>query len=594
MVISSQSGKTEAIFDILGERLDTSPVPVIYLGPSKDFLTDQLEPRISDLLENTVLREKLASKSRQKKTKKSVSGVSLRLAHGGSSTAMKSDPFGLAITDEADELMANVKGAGSPIELIDMRGDTYSDFVHAVVSTPSEGKAEVEIDPETGLAFWAESEPDEVKSTIWRLWQSGTRYHWAWPCPECSEYFIPRFACLGWDKPVGPDGRERPSTPDLAKKTAHLCCPNCGGIITEGPDGETKAWMNERGVYVAPGQSVSPDGVVSGMAPESWTLSYWVSGLASPFVSWGERAARYVSAVRSGDPETIRAVKNGGFGELYSPTGGAVPEWSEVRKASDDYKMGDVPDWVQVLTLTCDVQQDRLYTVIRGWGAYASSALISAEVLYGRTDEPDVWDALHAMLTDYYDGLPIRLGLIDSGFRPGKPFIVPEHKVYDFVRRFPRGVFATKGSSSPMRKPIVKSPIDVKVDGKLVKGGIELIRLDTDYFKSWVQQKISVDKVSQGRWLLPEDISDDYCKQIVSEARITAPGLKTKWVQKSKDNHFLDCEAMQAAAAAILNLQKLRDETVHRERAAKVSPVQRKPATRRPTGGGFLGDGSIW
>lgn len=594
LVISSQSGKTEGLFDIIGERLDTSPVPIIYLGPSKSFLEEQLEPRIVDLLENTPLREKMAAKSRQRKTKKTVNGVPIRLAHGGSSTAMKSDPFGLAVSDEVDELMSNVKGAGNPIELIDMRGDTYSDFVHAAVSTPSEGNVEVEIDPESGLAFWAEADPDEVKSTIWRLWQSGTRYHWAWPCPDCNEYFIPRFSCLEWDKPVGPDGRELPSTPSLARQTAHLVCPCCGSLITEGDNGATKAWMNERGVYVAPGQSVTSDGIVQGLPPESWTLSYWVSGLASPFVSWGERAARYVAAVRSGDPQTIRAVKNGGFGELYSPGGGAAPEWNEVKNCSIDYRMGQVPDLVQVLTLTCDVQQDRLYTVIRGWGAYASSALITAETLYGRTDETEVWDDLHAMLTDYYDGLPIRLALIDSGFRPGKPFIVPEHKVYDFVRRFPRGVFATKGSSSPMRKPIMKSPIDVKVDGKLVKGGIELLRLDTDYFKSWVQQKISADKEAPGRWVLPEDISDDYCKQIVSEARITAPGLKTKWVQKSKDNHFFDCEAMQAAAAVILNLQKLRDESIHRERAAKVSPVQKRPAPRRPTGGGFLGDGSIW
>ena len=44
------------------------------------------------------------------KTRKMIAGVPLRLAHAGSSTAPKSDPAGLAITDEADELMRNVKG----------------------------------------------------------------------------------------------------------------------------------------------------------------------------------------------------------------------------------------------------------------------------------------------------------------------------------------------------------------------------------------------------------------------------------------------------------------------------------------------------
>lgn len=608
MVVSAQSGKSETFLDVIGERLDTAPVPTLYVGPSKRFITEQWEPRILELMTETALKDRIGAKSRQTKSRKFINGVPLRLAHGGSTGAMKSDPFGLALTDEADELMKELKGQGNPIGLIDARGDTYADFVHAITSTPSEGVAEVEVDPDSGLEFWGESDPEEVKSTIWRLWMTGTKYHWAWPCPHCGEFFIPRFSCLGWEKPKDKAGKEMPSTPIMAKNTAHLVGP-CGCIIyenetvtIEAANMRAKEWMNERGVYVAPGQKILPDGSIEGPVPEATTISFWVSGLCSPFVPWGERAQRYVEAVRSGNPGDIQSVKNQGFGELYAPGGGAAPQWGEVmQRASDEYEMGDVPDDAVVLSLTADVQKDRIPYVIRAWGARGTSWLIEASELYGPTEELLIWDTLAGVVTDTYGGLPIRVALVDSGFRPGKKFVVPEHRVYAFARRFPNLVRATKGTSSTMRKPIVASKIDVKVDGKEFKQGLDLLRLDTDYFKSWVQQKVRWTPDQDGAWHLPANISEDYCRQIVSEARIVAPGGKVKWVPRSKENHFLDCEAMQAAAGMILNVTKITEAVRAPRRAvapqhqqAPPSPPPKPANVRRPQGGGWFGEGSIW
>lgn len=586
MVVSAQSGKSETFLDLIGERLDTAPVPIIYVGPSKQFLTEQWEPRVDELLKVKALKDRLGAKSRMTKTRKFVSGVPLRLAHGGSTTAMKSDPFGLAFTDEADEMMATLRGQGNPVGLIDARGDTYADFVHAITSTPSEGVTEVETDPESGLEFWADSDPEEIKSTVWRLWLTGTRYHWAWPCPQCREYFIPRFQCLEWDKPVDENGRELSSTPALANRTAHLVCPKNGCLIYEedvAPDSNRscKEWMNDHGAYVAPGQRIDPDGTIHGLPPESWTLSYWVSGLCSPFVKWGERAARYVEAVRSGNPGDIQSVKNQGFGELYSPGGGAVPDWKEVMAcASVEYQMGEIPPGARILTLTADIQKDRIPYVIRAWGAGGTSWLIEAAELYGATEEKEIWDTLANVVSDTYHGMPIKLVLVDSGFRPGKKFIVPEHRVYAFARRFPHLVRATKGASTTMIKPVINRKIDIKLDGQEIKNGLELLRLDTDYFKSWVQQRIRWEKGTPGAWNLPEDVTEGYCRQIVSEARIRAPGGKVKWVQKSKENHFLDCEAMQGAAQLILNLSKLRDGPPLIRRASRDDQPASPPTDR--------------
>lgn len=572
-VVSSQSGKTETILDVIGQRMDTSPVPIIYVGPNKQFLGEQFEPRLKELIDSCEqLSRKLTRGREEKKTLKKISGIPIRLAHGGSSAALKSDPFGLAITDEVEEMVANLRGAGNPVRLIDARGETYADFCHFIVSTPGVGPLDVERDPESGLEFWAVDISADIESAVWRLWQSGTRHHWAWPCPHCGEYFIPRLKQLKWEKPKDEDGKDLPSDPDMARRTAYMECPTNGCVIEQ----HHKEAMNAAGVYVAPGQSVASDGTVTGLPPDSWTISFWASGLCSPFRTWGDRAQAFVSAVRSGDQEEVKTVLNANFGELYAPGGGEVPAWKEVAElrspaylASTPERPMPLPSGIKHLTMTVDVQKNRLYYTIRGWGAYGASWLISADEIYGDTATDTPWDILEAMLQDHYGadaeqgwkGMPIRLALIDSGFRPGKKDTLPVNRIYEFCRRNSRVCRATKGSSAKMSRPIMSNAIDINSNGKILHKALDLYRLDTDFFKSWVHERVRFDPEKKGAWLLPADVSDDYCMQIVSEARIKKPSGEVTWVQRAKDNHFLDCEAMQAAAGLMTNAFKLREDS---------------------------------
>jgi phage terminase large subunit GpA-like protein len=49
LVTAAQSGKTECYLDLIGERLDTAPAPIIVVLPSKEFAVDQFIPlRVPD------------------------------------------------------------------------------------------------------------------------------------------------------------------------------------------------------------------------------------------------------------------------------------------------------------------------------------------------------------------------------------------------------------------------------------------------------------------------------------------------------------------------------------------------------------------
>ncbi|WP_248889221.1 terminase gpA endonuclease subunit [Bradyrhizobium japonicum] len=547
MVFGAQTGKSEAMLDVAGQRLDQRPGPILYVGPNRQFLTEQFEPRVMSLLEQApTLTEKLARGKRMTKTRKLVAGVPFRLAHSGSSAALKSDPAVLALVDEYDEMRANVNEQGGPLGLVERRGDTYADFVCVVTSTPKRGRVEAVEDKRSKLFFWDVAVADDIESPIWQLWQQGTRHHWCWPCPHCGEHFVPRFNLMRYPAK---------GSPMRAARETYLECPHCGGIIEDGH----KAAMNERGQYVAPGQTIDRNGQVSGDPPDTMSVSYWVSGLASPFVSFGDRIRVYLEAIALGDNAMVQQAINAGFGELYSPGGGEVPEWAEIKEKARhaDYRRGEVPDGVLRLSIAADVQKQSIPYVIRGWGPRATSWLIDWGYLRGDTAETEVWDQLAELISTPIDGLPIHLTFVDSGFRPGKADTLPLNRVYEFCRRFPKRVRPTKGSSAPMRVPLLLSKIEVNRSGKAAKFGLDLVRLDTDHWKCWVHERLRWPPETPGAWHVPVGIDDDYCHQIVSEARVKSPTGRPEWIRRSKNNHFLDCEAMLAATSYLMNMQRV-------------------------------------
>jgi phage terminase large subunit GpA-like protein len=160
------------------------------------------------------------------------------------------------------------------------------------------------------------------------------------------------------------------------------------------------------------------------------------------------------------------------------------------------------------------------------------------------------------VLLESYGGMPISLALIDSGFRPDKPGEGPTNVVYDFCRRFRRFVKPTKGYDR-LSAPILRGKAKVTVPGNKLPVTLELVRLDTDFWKSRLHERLAWPEDQAGGFMLSADATDDYCRQLVSEVRKVTPTGRPQWVRISRRNHYLDVEAMNEAAGHLLAAQKI-------------------------------------
>lgn len=300
-----------------------------------------------------------------------------------------------------------------------------------------------------------------------------------------------------------------------------------------------RSWMLERGQWEATAER------------NGRTAGFHLSSLYSPlgWRSWAAIAQEFLAS--KDDPAKLKTWVNTVLGETWQERGEA-PEWLRVAGLKEPYRSEEIPDGVIVLTAGVDVQKNRLYYTVRGWGAASESWLIEHGELYGDTDQPDVWNQLSLVLEIGYGDFNISKMLIDTGYRADA--------VYEFCRRHPGRAIPVKGHDR-QEKPLKSATIDITVRGKTIKNGLQLWHVDTDYFKSWVYGRLNWDTTQPGAWHLPEDTTDDYCRQLVNESVVVSPNGKRTWKEHGA-NHYLDCEMLNASAAYMLQVHRLRPKGV--------------------------------
>ena len=229
-----------------------------------------------------------------------------------------------------------------------------------------------------------------------------------------------------------------------------------------------------------------------------------------------------------------------------------------------------------------DVQRDGLFYVTRGWCAGVESFLLDQEFLAGPTEYQPVWEALANVIGKGIRDRPIDRVFIDSGYRPGDVHRRPDHAVYTFCRGMPGLAYPTKGQDT-MDTPYRFRNIDYSVGGAVVKGGVRLFHVNTDYFKRWLHARIRWPEDQAGGWYLHQETPDSYCRHMVAEEQVLTRQGKPKWVVVNRENHYLDCEVNAVCAAFTLNIQQLAPVEAPAKNP-EPDPQNNPPALQNPSG----------
>lgn len=566
-VTGTQSGKSFLQENVMGERADDDPGPIIYYAPTESNITKKVEPLVMAMISQSKSLSKKFDKDSTQFVKR-IGAARLYLSFMGSTTETASTSARLILVDELDRASKNAEG--SVVELAEARGEAYADSRIGFTATPTIGRVKKYTHPETGFEHWEVADKATLGSPIWEQWQQGSRHEWAVPCPDCSSYFIPHSGLLWWPG-KGSDDECDPST---AEREARLVCSCCGTQIAD----KHRGGMNALGRYVAPGQSIDKSGVISGVAETEGNshFSYHSSGMFSFSAkkSFGYLAKKLLSALNGGDPSVLQPVYNTGFGECYAVAGEAPP-WESVRAQSWKYGTGTVVGNPEYLLATVDVQKNRLVWLVRAWYLGMGSALVDCGVLWGDTLQDAVWEELDELLDQSFDGHDITEMGIDYGYRPDQ--------VSSFIRTHRSRTRALRGEV--LDKAFRKVDVEADSRGKVRRYGEARWDFDSPRAKSWVHSRIGRSNKKPAFWLLPADIDESYCKEIVGEEYDES---SSKW-KKVGENHFLDCEAMQYMLAQMRGLKRKRGAVLLSELAdgsikqveEAVSEKTKKPKKKR-------------
>ena len=563
IVMGSQMSKTEFELNIIGHRFSDGPyVPALYVGPTQKQVSSMSRDRFAKMFDSVeILKEKMATGQEDKITEKFIGGIRLGFGWAGSATELSSHPAGLVVVDERDRMDDDVAGEGDPVELVRARLATYANRLLVVVSTPTV----------------------DGQSPIISLFDEGTKKRWYWRCLHCGEWFLPSSQLLKY-----PDVTNDP-TPDYAKVRAEtvIPCPECGGTHTD----QDKDQLNQAGKYFP--HSVDSHGNYQrvDITPNNTTWSYWVSGLASPWVTWGESAELLSKVLAEGNQGRVQTVINTRFGEVYRLSGEA-PDVEEIRDLIIDLKPGEVPGDAQLLTAGCDVQKDGIFWVIRSWAFNDVSHLVDHGFIFGETEYDDVWIVLQGLLsTALPGGEQITRAFVDSGYAPGVDrYRRPAHMVYAACKRSTGLAHPTKGLRTMAdNKPLKTSHQELRRSGHGAKPGtIMLWLINTDYFKTWIRSQITIPEGAARKFTVHNEVDNDYCEQMIAEHLVVEKTTR-KWIcARNKQNHYFDCEVLARAAALSVNATALKTKNVAAQhRAAAVVDRQRQasdPRLRRQAG----------
>lgn len=499
----TQLGGTEALNNMICFSVAQDPAPMMIVYPTSELADSVVEQRIKPMLKASKETKKHFKEKNSSKKELQFDNMYISIVGSNSPSELASRPIRYLFLDEVDKYPNESKKEADPISLAVERTKTFNNRKIYMCSTPTTRTGHI----------WEEKEKADIEK------------HYFVPCPHCGEFIELKFSQIRW-----PDDNEKLSAADKAEFAQYIC-QECGSTIND----SDKMEMLQKGEWRT----------VKENTKFTKTVAFWINTLYSPFTRFSQIAKAYLIA--KDDTEALHNFTNSWLAEPWEDTK-LKTNAETVMERQTDLPEFVVPEWTRLLTAGVDVQETSLYYIIRAWGEYLTSQLIT------RGQVTSFRDIERVMNLEYIkpDGTVklVDLCLIDSGDQTDE--------VYDFAAMNSEWCLPSKGTSS-MVNYFKLSSVN-KTSSKAY--GMTLALVDGGKYKDMIAGRMKREN-GTGSWMVFDGIDLEYCTQVTAEHKITEKGgggkLRTRWVQKTShaDNHYLDCEVYGMAAADILGVRSL-------------------------------------
>lgn len=518
----TQLGGTEALNNMICFSVAQDPAPMMIVYPTSELADSVVEQRIKPMLKASKETKKHFKERNSTKKELQFDNMYISIVGSNSPSELASRPIRYLFLDEVDKYPNESKKEADPISLAVERTKTFNNRKIYMCSTPTTRTGHI----------WEEKEKADIEK------------HYFVPCPHCGEFIELKFSQIRW-----PDDNEKLSAADKAEFAQYIC-QECGSTIND----SDKMEMLQKGEWRT----------VKENTKFTKTVAFWINTLYSPFTRFSQIAKAYLIA--KDDTEALHNFTNSWLAEPWEDTK-LKTNAETVMERQTDLPEFVVPEWTRLLTAGVDVQETSLYYIIRAWGEYLTSQLVTRGQVTNFKEIERVMN-LEYMKPDGTVKL-VDLCLIDSGDQTDE--------VYDFAAMNSEWCLPSKGTSS-MVNYFKLSSVN-KTSSKAY--GMTLALVDGGKYKDMIAGRMKREN-GTGSWMVFDGIDLEYCTQVTAEHKITEKGgggkLRTRWVQKTShaDNHYLDCEVYGMAAADILGVRSLfLQDNNH-------APVARDPVVNSP------------
>jgi len=512
---AAQSSKTQTVMCCACWAIAEDPGPAMWVMATKDELKDFLKDRLTPTF--AACRPVNARTSDPTLTGFDFAGMPFYTAWAGSKARLQSKPLRWLFCDEVRNYPPG------RLEMVLKRTRAFWNSRRFLISTPGT--------------------KGDAMDTAFR---AGDQRHWHFECPECQELQPLKFDQLKWDsnETTKPEGKWRF---DALADTLRYECSSCHHRIKDTP--VNRRWIENHGRFVA----MNPN------APRS-SVSYTWNALLPHWVEWRLIVEEFISAMGAmrtvGDIEPMMTFVTETLGEPWEKDRWMATSDAHIHERKGDYDFGDPWPLEEFRFIAADRQAkggEHYFWVCRAFGAGGASRLVG----YGRCNTVEELEEVRKRLN--VDSVK---ALIDSGYKATEVYRFCQATDWKPMKGDDAEWFlmTNKNTGRTIRKLWRLAWVDPNFGTAQSRGRNTLALFQ--WSNPTVKDHLSLfTHGNVGQWTVPRTTGQDYFDQMTAEVREEREDsrgrVKVVWVQKRRDNHYLDCELMIHTSAIICGLVRV-------------------------------------